>query len=216
MITQKDKKYLSPEDPLLKELLLRYFPNANTYLDLGCGSGANMAMVHKLGLLCSGITLSEEELELAKKFGECFIFNLENGLPQQVKKQTFDLVVAAHLLEHVFYPDQLLADIRCVADQGAIIVIPNILYWKNRVKLFIGIWQYQELGIMDYTHSRWYSYKTIQELMEKNGFHVIRKTATGGLFSGNSAVAKHINRKLLKMFPGLFGFQFYLVVKVRI
>lgn len=215
MKIQKEKQYFSPEDPLIKELALTLFPKSKSYLDLGCGSGANMRMFNKLGHSCTGVTLSEEEMHAAVAYGECCVLNLENGLPAHYVNKHFDLVVAAHLLEHVFYPDKLLSDIKCVVGQGLIIVIPNVLYWRNRAKLLLGIWEYQELGIMDYTHCRWYSYKTIHELMEKHGFQVIYKTATGGFFSSKTKIFKMINKWLVQMFPGLFGFQFYLVCKVN-
>ncbi len=214
MEKQENKIYLSPGDSVLNDLAATYFPNAKTVLDLGCGSGANMGMFLNNGMQCTGVTISQKEFSMASRIAETYLYNLEDGIPSTCLKN-YDLVIAAHLLEHIFYPDKLLTDLMAVMGMGAIIVIPNLLYWRNRAKLLFGIWQYQELGIMDYTHCRWYSLKGIQKLIENHGFGVIRCHATGDFIPGKSQLVKLVNSALVKLRPGLFGFQFYLVISPR-
>ncbi len=212
MQKQHEKKYPQGADFKLRELAIANFPHAKTLLDLGCGSGGNLKMFRDAGFECMGITLSPEEKKEASKYAPVLIYNLEDGIPS-LTNQRFDLIIAAHILEHIFYPEKLLQDIKRVGSQGVIIVIPNILFWRNRIKLFLGIFEYANLGIMDYTHSRWYTYKSIQRILAKSGFEILQAKATGGLFGRKNAALGVIDRFLLKTFPGLFGFQFYIVVR---
>ncbi|OYZ27498.1 MAG: hypothetical protein B7X82_15020 [Hydrogenophilales bacterium 17-64-65] len=213
MQKQHEKKYPQSADFKLRDLATANFPHAKTLLDLGCGSGGNLKMFRGIGFDCIGITLSPEEKNEASKHAPVLIHNLEEGLPNNLN-QRFDLVLAAHVLEHIFYPEKLLQDIKRVGTQGAIIVIPNLLFWRNRVKLLLGIFEYSNLGIMDYTHCRWYTYKSIQRILATYGFEVLQAEATGGLFQRKSSIFRVIDGFLLKTFPGIFGFQFYIVVKI--
>jgi SAM-dependent methyltransferase len=213
MKKQKDKIYLSQEDSLIKDLVFIYFSKAKKILDVGCGGGGNMRMLKNAGFLCEGITISDPEKFEAEKFGKVVVYNLEQGLPVELQKKMFDVFIASHVMEHIFYPEKLLKDLNQSIALGGVFVIPNLLFWRNRLKLFFGVWRYTDTGLMDYTHSRWYSYKSIKKLLAASGFNVKHTIATGGiLFDRGPWLLKFIDRILLKLFPGLMGFQFYIVV----
>lgn len=211
MKKQVEKTYAPHADLKILNLIKVYFPNSKTVLDLGCGLGGNLLAIKNAGLTVTGVTISPEEADCASHICPIFTHDLEKGLPLEVKMNYYDVVIAAHLLEHIFYPDHLLNDVWRVVRNGLIIVIPNLLFWRNRLKMLFGIFEYQDLGIMDYTHSRWYTLKTIKRLLVQHGFVVTSATATDGLFSGKSFFKSKMDNILLKTFPGLFGFQFYIV-----
>lgn len=211
MKKQAEKTYAPNADLKILDLMKTYFPNSKTVLDLGCGLGGNLLAIKSIGLTVTGVTISPKEADVASHICSVFTHDLEKGLPPEVKVNNYDVVIAAHLLEHIFYPDHLLDDVQKVVRSGVIIVIPNLLFWRNRIKMLLGIFEYQDLGIMDYTHSRWYTFKTIQRLLVQRGFVVKSATATGGLFGENYCFGSKIDSILLKAFPGLFGFQFYIV-----
>jgi SAM-dependent methyltransferase len=227
------EKYYAPiADPIILELIRSHFPEVRrqqdshaihvtadtvsgericTVLDLGCGSGGNAAYLKAAGFDVTGITINAEEAQATSSICPVLVFDLTKGLPSEIKRKSFNIVLAAHLLEHIFYPEVLLKNIMDVCRDGLLIVIPNLLYWRNRMKMLFGIFEYADLGIMDYTHSRWYTLKTIQELLEKYGFVIASKTATGGVFPESFPLHRLLNKLLCKLFPGLFGFQFYIV-----
>jgi methionine biosynthesis protein MetW len=212
MKKQAEKTYAPNADSKILDLIKAYFPNAKTVLDLGCGLGGNLTAIKSAGFSVTGVTISPEEADIASKICSVYTHDLEKGLPPEVKSSHYDVVIAAHLLEHIFYPDRLLDDIQKVVRSGVIIVIPNLLYWRNRLKMLFGIFDYEELGLMDYTHSRWYTFKTIKQLLLQRGFAVKSATAWGGLILGEkSLLINAIDNILLKAFPALFGFQFYVV-----
>lgn len=167
-----------------------------------------MARLRHEGYQPTGITISAAEASLASAFGPVYTCDLSEGLPAEVLEQFYDVVIAAHLLEHVFYPDRLLEGIARVCGSGLVVVLPNLLYWRNRIKLMLGRMEYQDAGLMDYTHSRWYTFRTIQDLLRCHGFEVQFASAEG---SETRNLPRWLHRRLVDWFPGLFGFQFYIV-----
>lgn len=213
MKKQTEKIYAAIADQMILELTLKHFPEAQTVLDLGCGSGGNAANFKSAGFDVTGITISAQEAQVMSSVCPVVVFDLTEGLPCEIKREGFDVILAVHVLEHIFYPEDLLREVRAVCRDGVLVVIPNLLYWRNRLKMLFGIFQYADLGIMDYTHSRWYTFKTIQDLLKKYGFMVVSASAEGEVFPKNFPLSRSLNKLLVRLLPGLFGFQFYIVAR---
>jgi len=192
-------------------------------LDIGCGSGSIAERLKNEGHIIDGITLSELEHKQAQKhLRHAFIYNLENGLPKSLADNEYDFVVCSHVLEHIAYPDTLLKDIKRVLKNDALIVValPNVFYYKARWQLLKGSFKQEESGIWDYTHLRWYSFKTAASLLVQYGFTIELATVTGDL-PGASLFRKIFNDKirkklfsiLAKSSEGFWGYQ--LLYKAR-
>jgi SAM-dependent methyltransferase len=197
------------------EAVLRLVPDtARRILDLGCGAGDNAARLRRPDREIVGVTLSESEAELAGEHcSRVLVANLEQGLP--LADKTFDAVVCSHVLEHICFPDRLLRDIRqALAPGGKLIVaLPNLLTYKNRVRLVLGRFEYESAGIMDDTHFRWYTFASAQRLLRRHGFAVEFAGAQGAfplwpvrrwLPAGMTA---WIDAAACRFRPGLFGYQ---------
>jgi SAM-dependent methyltransferase len=162
-----------------------------------------------------GITWNPAEAAQAgtvcRKVIQC---DLEKGIPD-VAPHSYDAVICSHILEHIAYPQSLIADIWKALRPGAvlIVVIPNLFFWPDRIKLFRGIWNYQTSGTFDYTHLRWYTSVTMSDLLTSSGFTVSQFKAFGwvplpGLRRVLTTSARNwLNQKACRMFPGLFGQQ---------
>src|SRR6266849_4735598 len=118
MKKQVEKTYAPNADFKILDLLKAHFPNAKTVLDLGCGLGGNLMAIKSAGFTVTGVTISPEEAEIASNICSVFTHDLGSGLPPEVKENSYDAVIAAHLLEHIFYPDNLLDDVQKVAKSG--------------------------------------------------------------------------------------------------
>ncbi len=164
------------------EVLSRIPPKAGVALDVGCGAGANAAHLKSVGWTVDGITLSEAERAQASLFCRTvLIHNLEEGLPPF--SSTYDCILCSHVLEHICYPTPLLDAIhQSLEPDGLLIVaLPNILWWKNRLKLLFGKFEYCETGLMDYTHFRFYTFESAQRLLKDHGFHITEALPDGGI-----------------------------------
>lgn len=189
-------------------------------LDAGCGGGVLAKILSSIGHTVDGITISMEELEMAKPFvRNVYLHNLETGLPMELAPNQYDFVVCSHVLEHIVYPEQLLSDIEKVLKPGGhlIVALPNIMHYKSRIKLMVGNFDYQDAGIWDNTHVKWYTFKTAQELLVENGFYIQMAGVTGEL-PLNSIWSKILSAKQRKILfsllcsisKGFFGYQLLL------
>ncbi|HYE53182.1 MAG TPA: class I SAM-dependent methyltransferase [Chitinophagaceae bacterium] len=196
--------------------------DARYILDVGCGAGDTGEVLTEKGYVVDGITLSEEERREAQKImRNVYVHNAEQGLPADLTDQ-YDVVILSHVLEHICYPQKLLKDIKTRLRPGGILIValPNIMHFNSRWKLTKGNFNYEEYGIWDYTHFRWYTFKSAQDMLSENGYkveladvsgwipfeHRLKKVTPAGLRNG-------IFRMLKKISPGLFGFQLLYVAR---
>lgn len=194
--------------------------DANTLLDIGCGSGSLAKSLQARNVTVDGITLSPLEAESAALYcRKVFVHDIEKGLPPDLTDH-YDCIICSHVLEHLCYPDNLLRDIRKLIGNGVLIVaIPNLLFYKNRLKLMAGKFEYETNGLMDDTHFRWYTFATAQALLYNHGFEKICAVAEGSFplfffrrFFGGGLV-NILDRLACRRFPGLFGYQLLFVYK---
>lgn len=186
-----------------------------TVLDIGCGTGNLGAELSKKSIVVDGITFSEEEKQIASKYlREVWLYNLESGLPAVTKK--YDVIIISHTMEHIADPTKLMLALDSVlARNGRILcAIPNMLFLYNRLKLLFGNLEYEKYGLMDYTHVRWYTWKTIVELFDSYGFDVDIAKANGNIPLGpirkliTKNMASSLDMRVVAMFPGLLAWEF--------
>jgi 2-polyprenyl-3-methyl-5-hydroxy-6-metoxy-1,4-benzoquinol methylase len=220
MKLSQDKIYTNSGN---KDVISLIGQEGKNVLDIGCGSGSVARVLTPIGKVVDGITISQSELEEAKKvLRNGYIYNLENGLPPEIAENEYDYVICSHVLEHIAYPEKLFTDIKRVLkkDGYLIIALPNVFYYLYRWQLLKGDFKSEEAGIWDYTHLRWYSFKTGKELLIKNQFEMELATVTGDL--PFSSILKYIlpaglrqllYRCLTGISKGFFGYQ--LLYKAR-
>jgi SAM-dependent methyltransferase len=195
--------------------------SAGRALDCGCGAGDNARILSDRGWDVDGITISRDEQHKASQVCKTVLIgDLEAGLPPAVTG-VYDLVVFSHVLEHLRNPSRVLNDIhRVVAPDGIVAVaLPNVLNWRSRVRFMLGQFEYEEGGIMDNTHLRFYTFASGRRLLESNGFLVSTATVEGifpllGKMRLPSKLVALADRFATSNWPGLFGWQLLYVASV--
>jgi 2-polyprenyl-3-methyl-5-hydroxy-6-metoxy-1,4-benzoquinol methylase len=145
-------------------------------LEIGCGTGATLAALKKMGSrhVC-GVELFEAAAAKARAregVDEVLVGNAQTHL-STFKDGSFDLVVASHVLEHLVDPWQAAKDIhRVLAPNGMLIgAIPNVRHMSVVVPLvFGGKWRYRPSGILDRTHLRFFTDEGIRTMLSDAGF----------------------------------------------
>ena len=218
--------YRNEGNPLLLRLLSR---QAQTILDVGCGAGDNARLIRSIFTDVKpeivGITVSSEEASIAERFmTEVYIADLENSELSFLGNRRFDAVIFSHVLEHLKNPvDAISKVLRNLRDDGQVLIaVPNILEYKNRFRLLRGYFEYQDSGIMDRTHLRFFTWYTadrylinpIQELK------LLTKVAEGGAplwilrrFILSTGLIRRIDAACVHLLPNLFGGQ--IVISAR-
>lgn len=122
----------------------------------------------------------------------------------------------SHILEHLYSPTNLLQRIKRMLELNSVIVValPNVLFWKQRMEFLLGRWRYQDGGILDRTHFRFFDIESSEELLEQAGYKIIA-TRCDGAFPLTGPVRKligsfamRVDGFALRHMPGLFAFQF--------
>jgi SAM-dependent methyltransferase len=85
----------------------------------------------------------------------------------------FDLVIAGDVLEHLVNPWAILGRVRpCIAPGGHLIAsIPNVRNLGLAADLMLnGRWNYEDRGLLDITHLRFFAFEDIRALFEDTGY----------------------------------------------
>jgi SAM-dependent methyltransferase len=152
-------------------------------LDCGCGAGDNARLLAGRGWRVTGITIDPAEADASGAHCEHVeLGDLALGLPS-VPDASFDMVVAAHVLEHLAEPAVLLAEIRRVLAPGGLVAValPNVLHYRQRALFMSGRFEYTKTGLMDATHLRFFTVHSARRLLVGSGFTVVAARGGGGL-----------------------------------
>lgn len=197
---------------------------AKRILDIGCGAGdLGKALKNRSDCEVVGITYSEAEAELASAYlDKVLVGDLNNSNLLDNSLGVFDCVVCSHILEHLYFPEDLLKVIPKILKPKAklVIALPNVLNWKQRAEFLKGNFRYTEGGTMDRTHFRFFDWNTAFELLQTSSYQILVRQADGYfplpfIRTMLGSVALKMDMIASKAMPALFATQFILVAQFR-
>lgn len=159
-------------------------------LDVGCGRGYVGEKLRGLGAGVYGIDGSSAALETASSRGLAATQgDLDGGLPYRVA--TFDIVLAAEILEHLFDPQAMLGEIARVLKPGgaAVITVPSVATLVDRIYLLFGGLPWQA-SLRHPLHIRCFTLSSLKQMIATAGMRVEKVTA-------NTIYLGTRNRKIL-------------------
>lgn len=170
-MTTSPSTYYSNRRPEMKPFL----PSAyERVLEVGCGEGAFRSITSPD---CEywGVEVHPNHSEKASAVMDKVLTGGYFDVAGQLPSNFFDLVVCNDIIEHLEDHDRFLQDIRFRMQEGACLVasVPNVRYYKNLLELlFLKDWRYREEGILDRTHLRFFTEKSLRRTLEQHGFRV--------------------------------------------
>ena len=223
-LTEVGPEYAIKDDPDSSHaMLLEYFDQAvpGSVLDLGCSGGLLAQGMSKRGCTVTGVDAIEIS-GVRDRVEQFYVADLSQGLPQELNG-TFDYVVMGDLIEHLANPTALLQDARAhLMPNGRLVTsVPNFSHWYPRLRMLLGRFDYDQRGILDATHLRFYTRKSITALLHINGFTVLSAKPTGlplsaiGIHGVMAKPVRFISGLLMKVWPTMFGYQFVLEAELR-
>ncbi|HVU72464.1 MAG TPA: methyltransferase domain-containing protein [Mycobacteriales bacterium] len=157
-------------------------------LDVGAGGGHLAALVtRELGGTVVCLERDRALAQTARDRGltvvEADITDTDELVAAAAPHGPFDHLILADVLEHVADPAAVLH--RCpelLAHGGsAVVSLPNVVTLKARLRMLAGIWRYEDEGIFDATHLRFFSIATARALLTDSGWVIDREIAVGTL-----------------------------------
>ena len=175
MTRNKDIKYYSH---LRQEIIALVEGEGNKILDIGCGEGITGAELKRVGRAKEviGVEICEPVALKAKEILDNVIVGDFQTISLSYPEGFFDYIILGDVLEHLSDPWKTLKKLkRYLSSTGYIIAsIPNISYWEVLKDLILfDRWNYVDAGILDETHLRFFTRKSIVELFESSGLIII-------------------------------------------
>ncbi len=189
-------------------------------LEVGMGRGNTLVYLKESGLASQvvGIDIQNwSEHEIPAQIDEFISGNIEQLSLSNFTK-SFDLIIFADVLEHLVSPEVVLEKVSaCLKDDGEILIsIPNIRHKKAFFKIFIkGDFSYEDSGLFDRTHLRFYCKKNIEDLIEDTDLKIDKMISSLKTYKGFS-VSKFINLMTLGFFEEFLTVQYLVKASKRL
>jgi glycosyltransferase involved in cell wall biosynthesis len=190
---------------------------ASHLLSLGCGDGLLAARLRERGHTVVGVDFVEIA-GVRDRVDEFVQADLAQGIPTGIG-DSFDVVIAGDVIEHLPRPNKIMEEIRHVLRPGGqvLLSVPNFAHWYPRSRVALGLFGYDRRGILDETHLRFFTRTTLRRLVRDTGYDVLEERATGlplGKISDSEGWRLRSMRKadsaVVRLRPTFFGYQWIL------
>ena len=146
------------------------------FLDIGCGKGTlGQYLKEEFGAHVTGI-------EMMKKMAQDAVLILDEVICSRIEdldftayNEKFDYIVFSDSLEHFIDPEFVLIQSKAMlkTDGELLISIPNVRNFRVILPLlFFGDFEYQEEGLLDRTHLRFFTLSSISNALKRTGYNI--------------------------------------------
>lgn len=214
MNLEKDQNYYKHAKVKFLEML----PSLKgRFLEVGCGEGATLEYLKSAGAdFVAGVDINAGAIRAGAQRG------LDLMLAADVEKdelpfaaREFDVIILADVLEHLREPWEALKKITgYLKDDGHVLIsIPNVRHYRVvRDLVFHDKWEYEDSGILDSSHMRFFTLRETKKLLEYAGLDISRL----GWRIHAGSIMKLMNIILLNSLRPFLVFQYHiLAVKKR-
>jgi SAM-dependent methyltransferase len=152
--------------------------NSKRVIEVGCSFGGLARAFKEIspGSHYIGVEIEHDYAVIAMNYCDAVITtNIEEDNPLfWTKNAHADCWVFGDTLEHLKDPWRILREVRkCLPVEGCVVAsIPNAQHWSVQARLSTGDFRYEDSGLFDRTHLRWFTRKTIIEMFNGCGFEI--------------------------------------------
>ncbi|HSE91868.1 MAG TPA: methyltransferase domain-containing protein, partial [Methylomirabilota bacterium] len=193
-------------------------------LDVGAAEGLLSRPLTEQGWRVTAIEVDPEAARAGAGHCERMIVT-SAGRPLPDLGGPFDVIVCADVLEHLADPESALERlVTHLAPGGAVVVsIPNVAHLWVRLGLLAGRFDYADRGLLDRTHLRFFTRRTLEALLATAALAAERFTATPvplyqvvpSRWHGRGLAAVHtLSAFVARSMPCLFAYQFVVLARL--
>ena len=191
-------------------------------LDVGCAVGyiGEFLRRNPPQRWLAGIELDARAAAQARPhYDQLIIGSIEEQEVWDRLEQKVDAMIFGDVLEHTADPVRVLQMAASrLNDEGIVVVsMPNVAHVRVRLRLLMGRFEYEDWGIMDRTHLRFFTRETAHKMLRESGFDLLHSEAIRGfspLKEGSTvqrfgrAARARVRNLLVKLWPTMFAKQF--------
>ena len=214
---------LENQEEALSKIVARV-PRGAVVLDIGCGSGMMGRFLTKHNeCVVDGVDLDPQAVEMARpKYRKVGVFDLErDSLLTAFSPEAYDCIVMADVIEHIVHPEQLFDDVKKLLKPGGLLLfsIPNITHISSGLELVLGKFGYQNSGLLDSTHVRFYSRDSFVAKLASCGIYVdqidtVKRDVTDTEFQGFKLFPKKWVREIIEYREDALTYQWIMTARL--
>jgi len=143
-------------------------------LDVGCGRATTSERIQQLGNRVTGIEQSAEAADVARERLDAVVtadLTDVDAARAALGNRRFDAILFADVLEHLPWPSDTLRRYAPLLAPGGVVLVslPNVALWSVRLRLLLGRFDYEDTGVLDRTHLRFFTRRTMDALLRDAG-----------------------------------------------
>jgi 2-polyprenyl-3-methyl-5-hydroxy-6-metoxy-1,4-benzoquinol methylase len=161
------------------DVLILIPKDAPRIVEIGCSGGGLARDYRKINPHCEyvGVEINARYAEVARAY--CTLVLVDDI--ERMSDEVFESLaghacwIFGDVLEHLYDPWAVLRRIRgSLSPDGSVIAcIPNAQHWSLQARLNCGQFNYEDKGLMDRTHIRWFTRASIDEMFKSAGFAIV-------------------------------------------
>lgn len=201
-------------------LILKFLKPHQKVLDVGCSEGnLGVLIKKKYRSKVYGIEISDRAYRVAKnRLDNVMKIDIEENF--ELVEKDFDVIIFADILEHLREPVKCLLKFKeyIKRDGYFILSIPNVANWIIRIKLLFGNFDYEEAGILDETHLRFFTFKSIKKMLNETGLKIEKVDATYNINLPILSRFKWVRdfiQFITRLYKNLLARQFIIVARIN-
>jgi methionine biosynthesis protein MetW len=166
----------------IDRIQLEMIPADSRVLEIGCATGhLSEYLIREKNCEVIAVEADREQAAVAESRGATVICGFADHADIQAQvdeyirfSKPFDVVFMSQVIEHLAKPEAMLKKIRAWLGSDGVLVIStcNIAHWKCRLRLLFGRWEYEDYGIFDRDHFRFFTLKNFISLLSNCGYQV--------------------------------------------
>lgn len=151
-------------------------------LEIGSSTGYMTDIFLKNDCVVDVVEMSKAALvKLPKRTRRILNYSIEDIKIKKLLAKDYDFIIMADVLEHLVNPQKALKILYQIVPKrcGLIISLPNIASWVMRKRLFFkGDFEYQDSGLLDRTHLKFFTVNTLPKFLSENGWEIKKLIGT--------------------------------------
>lgn len=161
-------------------IIFSYVSESSKVLDVGCACrDLGFLLATKKNCKVWGIEYCEESANVAKNtnaFVDVFHIDLNLFDKSMFKAfyNFFDYIILGDVLEHLYDPEKAIENLKYLLKESGnlIISLPNIAHSSIKASLLMNEFNYTDIGLLDKSHIRFFTYKNMVELFAKENLQI--------------------------------------------
>ncbi len=155
-------------------------------LDIACGFATTAAEIERRGNRVTGLDSSADAVAVARtRLSRVVQADLQDfdAVVRELAGARFDVLIFADVLEHLAWPAGVLKQYLALLKPGGSVIVslPNIGLWSVRLQHLVGKFEYEDTGVLDRTHLRFFTRRSALRLLDDAGLRPTRRTYNPGM-----------------------------------